>query len=269
MPKVKCLLLWWPCHLTRKMRGDKNCANSFCSSSLFNQLFVENEGKRVISVSNLVHCVRIKRPFLRKNFQVFFSGKTNLRRSYTTLSKKSNFCPNNQFWQKFTIFLGNQSCQRLKSANPQHFHEFFYPKFFWQFFSWNQSCQQLRNPKPQYVHEFSPKKSTILGKSKLNIWTKNENFEQCDTRFFTLFSYYFVCVLLIILISRCTLEKICCINLPFSTSFDLRKGSKINATNNRSSSRSINFTLRAPRERKLRPFFHNFLVTNDVETSVF
>ena len=50
-------------YLTR-MYDNKNLANSF-SSSLFNQLFVENEGKRVISVSNLVHCVRVKRPFSR------------------------------------------------------------------------------------------------------------------------------------------------------------------------------------------------------------
>ena len=50
-------------YLTR-MYDYKNLANSF-SSSLFNQLFVENEGKRVISVSNLVHCVRVKRPFSR------------------------------------------------------------------------------------------------------------------------------------------------------------------------------------------------------------
>ena len=45
-------------------------------------------------------------------------------------SKSQIFCPKNQFWQNFTIFSGNQSCQQLKSANPQHFHEFFIQKKF-------------------------------------------------------------------------------------------------------------------------------------------
>ena len=40
-----------------------------------------------------------------------------------TLFEESNFYPTLQF------FSGNQSCQQLKSANPQHFHEFS-PKFF-------------------------------------------------------------------------------------------------------------------------------------------
>ena len=56
-----------------------------------------------------------------------------------------------------------------------------FSNFFWQFFSWNQSCQQLKSSKPQHFHEFfTPNNSTIfLGKSKLNFWTKNEDFEQC------------------------------------------------------------------------------------------
>ena len=33
----------------------------------------------------------------------------------------------------------------------------FSPKFFLTIFSWNQSCQQLKSPNPQYFHEFSPK----------------------------------------------------------------------------------------------------------------
>ena len=60
-----------------KNARDKNCANSFCSSSLFNQLFVENEGKRGISVSNSVHCVRVKRPFSRKNFSFLPAKQTS------------------------------------------------------------------------------------------------------------------------------------------------------------------------------------------------
>ena len=94
-------------------------------------------------------------------------------------------------------------------TKPQHFHEFFTQFFFWQFFSWNQSCQQLKSPKPQHFHEFftqifflaiflvksklstakkSPKSqhfhefftqkiNNFHGKSKFNLWTKNEDFE--------------------------------------------------------------------------------------------
>ena len=47
------------------------------------------------------------------------------RKTSMKIFEKSNFCPKIQFWQNFTIFSGNQSCQQLKSANPQHFHEFF------------------------------------------------------------------------------------------------------------------------------------------------
>ena len=47
-----------------------------------------------------------------------------------TLFEKTNFCPKIQFWQNFTIFSGNQGSQQLKSANPQHFHEFFTKNFF-------------------------------------------------------------------------------------------------------------------------------------------
>ena len=56
-----------------------------------------------------------------------------------TLSEMSNFCPKIQFWQ---------------NPSPQHFHEFFTKKSFWQFFSWNESCQQLKCPNPQHFHEF-------------------------------------------------------------------------------------------------------------------
>ena len=44
-------------------------------------------------------------------------------------------------------------------TRPQHFHEFFHPNYFWQFFSWNQSCQQLKSPKPQHFHEFFTQKN--------------------------------------------------------------------------------------------------------------
>ena len=38
-------------------------------------------------------------------------------------------------------------------------------------FSWNQSCQQLKSPQPQKFHAFStPKIDNFLRKSKLNFW---------------------------------------------------------------------------------------------------
>ena len=84
------------------------------------------------------------------------------RAIWKTLAQ-SNFCPKIQFWQ-----------------NPNIFTSFSPNFFFWQFFSWNQSCQQLKSPKPQHFHEFLTQKiDNFLGKSKLNFWTKNEDFEQC------------------------------------------------------------------------------------------
>ena len=90
-----------------------------------------------------------------------------------TLFEKSNFCPKIQFWQ-----------------NPNFFTSFS-PNFFSQFFSWNQSCQQLKSPIPQQFREFfTPKKiDNFLGKSKLNFWTKNEDFEQCgEKKWLSIFS---------------------------------------------------------------------------------
>ena len=71
--------------------------------------------------------------------------------------------------------------QKFNFDKTPTFSRVFHPNFFWQFFSWNQSCQQLKSPKPQHFHEFfTPKKiDNFLGKSKLNFWTKNEDFEQC------------------------------------------------------------------------------------------
>ena len=58
------------------------------------------------------------------------------------------------------------------------FSRVFHQKTFWRFLSWNQSCQQLKSPKPQHFHEFFTQKiDNFHGKSKLNFWTKNEDFE--------------------------------------------------------------------------------------------
>ena len=47
----------------------------------------------------------------------------------THYSKSQSFVKKIQFWQNFLIFLG-KSKLTLKSANPQHFHEFFTQNFF-------------------------------------------------------------------------------------------------------------------------------------------
>ena len=79
-----------------------------------------------------------------------------------TLFEKSNFCQKIQFWQNPNI---------LTSFSSQ---------IFWQFFSWKQSCQQLKNLKPQHFRDFFTQKiDNFFGKSKLNFWTKHEDFEQC------------------------------------------------------------------------------------------
>ena len=71
-------------------------------------------------------------------------------------------------YSKIQIFV-----QKFNFDKTLTFSRVFHSKFFWQFFSWNQSCQQLKNLKPQHFHEF------FTGKSKLNFWRKNEDFEQC------------------------------------------------------------------------------------------
>ena len=79
--------------------------------------------------------------------------------------RKVKFCPKIakiQFWQNPKIFTSFSS------------------KLFWQFFSWNQSCQQLKSPKSQHFHKFFTQKiDNFHRKSKLNFWTRNEDFEQC------------------------------------------------------------------------------------------
>ena len=89
------------------------------------------------------------------------------------MSKTTHYSKSQIFVQKFNF-----------DKTPT-FSRVFHPKVFWQFFSWNQSCQQLKSPKPQHFHEFfTPKIDNFLGKSKLDFWTKNEDFEQYGLRLF-------------------------------------------------------------------------------------
>ena len=86
--------------------------------------------------------------------------------------------------QKILIFVHTIRKVKFLSKNsiftkPQHFHEFFNPNFFDNF-----SCEiKVVNSKKVQNHNifknFSPKKNfdNFLGKSTLNCWTKNEDFD--------------------------------------------------------------------------------------------
>ena len=153
---------------------------------------------------------------IRKKFSVFSSIATVMNRMLDTyfshlegndhIYVKTPYdakeqVKNRQLWLlRHTIRKVKFLSENSILTKPQHFHEFFTPNFFWQFFSWNQSCQQLKSPKPQHFHEFfTPKKLTIFSKKpKLNFWIKNEDFEQLQNTkknresLFTLFWRFFL-----------------------------------------------------------------------------
>ena len=73
--------------------------------------------------------------------------------------------------------------QKFNFDKTTTFSRVFHQNSFWQFFSWNQSCQRLESPKPQHCSEFFTQKiDNFHGKSKLNFWTNNEDFEQCGIK---------------------------------------------------------------------------------------
>ena len=49
---------------------------------------------------------------------------------FTNYLKRQIFVQKLNFDKILQFFSGNQSCQQLKGANPQHFHEFFTQIFF-------------------------------------------------------------------------------------------------------------------------------------------
>ena len=65
------------------------------------------------------------------------------------LSKKFNFDKTLQF------FSGNQSCQPLKSANPQHFHEFLL-SFTLKFENWSGNLFQINLDFEEKMYYISP-----------------------------------------------------------------------------------------------------------------
>ena len=110
-----------------------------------------HESKRSLNLRRLLNVKSLLQlPFCK----TFFSDYCLACSHY---SKSKIFVQKIIFDNTLQFFSGIQSCQQLKSANLQHFHEFFTQNFFWQIFSWNQSCRQLKSQKPQHFHEFSPK----------------------------------------------------------------------------------------------------------------
>ena len=66
-------------------------------------------------------------------------------------------------------------------TQPQHFHEFFTQHFFDNFSRAIKVVNSSKGQNHNIFTSFSLKKiDNFLGKSKLDFWTKNEDFEQCD-----------------------------------------------------------------------------------------
>ena len=96
-----------------------------------------------------------KFPFLYLSFEIHTIRQVKYLSKHTILTS---------FYFK-TIFLVKSKLSKLKTPT---FSRVFHQNFFWRFFSWNQSCQQLKSAKPQHFREFF---------IKLNIWTKNKDFD--------------------------------------------------------------------------------------------
>ena len=93
--------------------------------------------------------------------------------------RKVKFLSKNSILTKLYNFLGKSKLSTTKTCKSPTFSRVFYPTYFWHFFSWNQSCQQLKKSQTAaFSRVLTQNNSTIfLGKSNLNFWTKNEDFE--------------------------------------------------------------------------------------------
>ena len=67
-------------------------------------------------------------------------------------------------------------------TKPQHFHEFFTPIFLTIFLVKSKLSTAKKSKTTIFSRVLHPQKvDNFLGKSKLNFWTKNEDFEQCES----------------------------------------------------------------------------------------
>ena len=64
-------------------------------------------------------------------------------------------------------------------TKSQHFHEFFTQIFFTIFLVKSKLSTAKMSKTAAFSRVFHPKIENFLGKSQLNFWTKNEDFEQC------------------------------------------------------------------------------------------
>ena len=91
-------------------------------------------------------------------------------------------------YSKSQIFV--QKFKFDKAPLPQHFHEFFTQIFFLTIFLVKSKLSTAKKSKTTSFHKFFTKNKidNFLGKSKLNFWTKKEDFEQCVFQVFHHFS---------------------------------------------------------------------------------
>ena len=122
----------WPCSGPRDHMSQASSVVDLAWFSGIQRLLQRDDG-----VHSAHHCAlsaaargqgRCQRNFEFPEAVIFVNWKK--ARLSTHYSKSQIFYQKIQFWQNFTIFSGNQSCQQLKSSKPQHFHEFFTPNFF-------------------------------------------------------------------------------------------------------------------------------------------
>ena len=64
-------------------------------------------------------------------------------------------------------------------TKPQHFHKFFTKSFLTIFLVKSKLSTAKKSKTTTFSRVFHPKIDNFLGKSKLNFWTRNEDFEQC------------------------------------------------------------------------------------------
>ena len=120
--------------------------------------------KRLMIIDALIHTIR-KVKFLSK---------------YSILTKPQHF--HEFFTQIFlTIFLVKSKLSTAKKSKTTTFSRVFHPKFFLTIFLVKAKLSKAKkSPIPQHFRKFFIQKiDNFLGKSKLNFWTKNEDFEPC------------------------------------------------------------------------------------------
>ena len=106
---------------------------------------------------------------------------------YSTKADKGLDNQSNSFWPVFFLRESHPSRHTIRKVKflsknsiltkkPQHFHEFFSQYFLTIFLMKSKLSTAKKSKTTTFSRVFPP---NFLGKSKLNFWTKNEDFEQC------------------------------------------------------------------------------------------